>query len=262
MGEHPRKRSLGKWEMDQLLREEGAPRFIRLPGTKRLSGENLRRMLEIYGDVYVKPVKGFGGEGISRLQMGGTGKGWILQGEKERRFGREEEMMDSLLSHYRQTPCIVQQTAPLDRYEDKPFDIRVHMQKETDASWVYAAEVVRVGKEGSVVSNGGKVLPLESVVTDEETQVTLRSQMKEVGVALCRLLEKHLRFLEVGFDLGLKDGREFWLLEVNTDDDRGGPSHDLFAALPDPRTYDEIRTRYARTAGMPDWLQEWFFRGE
>lgn len=248
--------------MDQLLREEGAVRFIRIPDTEQLSRENLGRMLETYGDVYVKPIKGFGGEGISRLQTFETESGWTLQGREEWKFRRVDEMIDSLLNHYRQTPCIVQQTAPLDRYEDKPFNIRVHMQKETNNSWVYAAELVRVGREGDVVSNLGKVLPLESVVADEETRRTLKSEMKEAGMALCRLLEKHLRFLEVGLDFGVEEGRKVWLLEVNTDDERGGPSHDLFAALPDPRSYDEIRTRYARMAGMPEWLQEWLFQGE
>ncbi|MFD1396466.1 YheC/YheD family protein [Kroppenstedtia eburnea] len=263
MTEKQRERSLGKWEMVQFLQNEGADRYVRLPETRRLSRESLREMLEKFGDVYVKPDRGFGGEGVSRLRICQKGAEWTLQGEKERRFDTEKEMMESLLNHYGEEECIVQETAPLDRYEEKPFDIRVHMQKETDSSWVYAGEVVRIGGEEGIVSNveisGGSVLPLESVFTDEKIRSVLRTHMKEMGMALCRIMEKRLRFLEAGLDIGIKNGREFWLLEVNTDDDHGGPSHDLFRSLPDQQLYDEIRARYARTAGMPDWLREWLF---
>lgn len=258
-----RERSLSKWEMYQFLQNERADRYVRLPETKPLSGESLRKMLKKFGDVYIKPDKGCGGEGVSRLRICQNGTEWTFQGEKRKhRSGTEKEMMKLLLNHYEEE-CIVQQTAPLDRYEGKPFDIRVHMQKETDSSWVYAGEVVRVGGEGGIVSNveisGGSVFPLESVFTDGKTRSVLRTQMKEMGIALCRMMEKRLRFLEAGLDIGIEKGGELWLLEVNTDDDHGGPSHDLFRTLPDPQLYDEIRARYARTAGMPDWLREWLF---
>lgn len=59
----------------------------------------------------------------------------------------------------------------------------------------------------------------------------------------------------MGIDFGIDELHNLWVIEVNTDDALGGPSHDLFAQLPDPTLFEAIQARAARhTADILNFL--------
>ncbi|MGZ4122786.1 MAG: YheC/YheD family protein [Tumebacillaceae bacterium] len=267
------RRYLNKWEMYKALHGEyiGA---CQLPETALFSASELRRLLEEYGSVFVKPVFSWGGQGISRVERSAGHYAWTLQGESPVTYATFDQLADAIVPVYEKSHCIVQQTAPLLRYLDCTFDVRVHMQRELDGRWAYAGEVVRVSGADSIVSNvaisGGYVLAVEQVVTEVLPSEAYggdvdawKCKLGTVGFAICHLLDRYHLFNEIGIDLGLDQNGGLWLIEVNTDDALGGPSHELFAGLPDQTVYRQIRQRYEqRNLGMFKLFMSWLYVDE
>ncbi|MCL6600660.1 MAG: YheC/YheD family protein [Alicyclobacillus macrosporangiidus] len=253
---------LDKWEMYKALRGRRLGP-CRLPYTERLSDEALVRMLGRFRRVYVKPVDGWGGHGVGVIARRGDRWAWTVQGEPTRWFVREADLVQVVRTAYGARRGVVQQAAPLARYRGRPFDVRVHLQRDAEDAWVYAGELARVGGAGALVSNvavsGGEVLPADEViraVLGHRRMPMLLRQLRTVGLAVARELERYRLFEEMGIDLGVGRDARLWLIEVNTDDALGAPSHELFAHLPDGRVYEAIRAR--AEARRKAWAR-WFF---
>jgi hypothetical protein len=262
-GWDPKRRFLNKWGMHLLLSEQrNAP--CHLPKTHLLEETSLRCLLHRYERVYIKPAAGFGGSRISLVEQQANKIHWTRQETGEKLvFPDWLHFWPILSSHSKSDTYIAQQAAPLRTYQNRPFDVRVHLQRDTDNRWVYAGDLVRVAGSGGIVSNvaisGGEVIPTERILQalgiEEDTQQSLR----EIADWVCQSLDTVDQFEEVGLDLGVGRDGQWWLLEVNTNDAWGGPSHELFAQLPDTKRYEEIRLRYARRVGVPQWLQDIVF---
>lgn len=261
-----KRRFINKWDMYRLLSGR-AVKSCRIPETRCCTPKVLHNFLNRFGSVYVKPIAGWGGERISRLEKEGSLWRWSRQGESQQMLKDWKSIEEFFLPLHPSDKYIVQQTAPLLTFEERPFNIRVHMQRTMDDSWIYAGELVRIGGPGSIVSNtqisDGTVVPLSRIVSHFETDASsFFKTLQEVGEQICRLLDTIYPFNEVGIDLGLGQKKELWLIEVNTDDAQGGPSHELFAQLPDLTVYEQIRRRYASRVGVPHWLQDYLFGEE
>lgn len=248
-----------KWQIYKLIRGEKIG-HCRIPETKRLTARNLKRYLDEFERVYVKPIGTWGGANISMIERSGTSIFWTVQGELA-----TPSDLDEILQHYDGIPTIVQQAIPALLYHECPFDIRVHMQRDVDESWVYAGELVRVGGPG-IVSNveisKGSVLPLSSVMCelfaiDQAKFDGLQRRLTEIGYGTCKLFDPYSQIEEVGIDLAMDASQKLWLIEINTNDALGAPSHELFRYLPNQIMYDKIRQRAsARTMNTLELLFE------
>lgn len=232
-----------KWQMYKLIRGEHiGPCSV--PKTSRLTARNLDRYLDEFQRVYVKPVSTWGGTNVSLIERDGASIVWTAQGNPPMSV-----RLDEILDHYDGIPTIVQQAIPALLYQGCPFDIRVHMQRDVDENWVYAGELVRVGGQG-IVSNveisHGKVLPLSSVFCElfpiAQVEI-LHGNLTEIGHGICNVLDPYSHIDEVGIDLALDASQGLWLIEVNTNDALGAPSHELFRHLPNQTIYEDIRQR-------------------
>ncbi|MCL6517760.1 YheC/YheD family protein [Alicyclobacillus sp.] len=257
----PQRGYLNKWEMYRALRGRRLGPF-RLPYTERLSRASLVRMLHRYRRVYVKPVDGWGGHGIGVMERRGPAWLWRRMGEAPRPLASERAAVDAVLTAFDGHPAVVQQAAPLLRYRDRPFDIRAHAQRDAEDRWVYAGALARIGGAGAFVSNvavtGGTVEPVEAVLHPllgpQPTREVMR-KLPRIARSVAQALDAYRLFEEVGLDLGVDRAGHLWLLEVNTDDALGAPSHELFAELPDRRIYEAMRARAeARQKAWVRWL--------
>lgn len=240
-----RRAGFDKWQMYRLVRDENIGPCL-VPKTVPLTGQTLKIYLDEFHRVYVKPTGTWGGVGISLVERNQMGIFWTLQGKPTK-----SSNLDEILHHYEGISAIVQQAIPALQYHGFPFDIRVQMQRDVSESWVYAGELVRVGGVGIVsnvkISNGG-VLPLSSVWTGLfakqglEFEV-LQRHLAEVGHRICKLLDPYSSIQEVGIDLALDGSQRLWLIEVNTNDAFGAPSHELFRQLPNQSIYHDMQQR-------------------
>ncbi|MCF8565003.1 YheC/YheD family protein [Alicyclobacillus tolerans] len=257
---------LNKWEMYKALQgEQIGP--CRLPVTQGLSGSSLGVMLKKFRKVYVKPIDSWGGNFVSVVAFESGKYSWTMQQHSQQQYPTLSKLMQDLSAAYAHQICIVQQAAPLLGYQGRPFDIRVHMQRNTDDSWIYAGALVRAGGAKSIVSNvgisDGAVLPLENVLLAVLAKPKARRipvKLENIGYSIAGLLDNYRDFNEIGIDLGVDRDGQLWLIEVNTDDALGAPSHEIFADLPDPTIYKQLRHRAeSRQMAMAKSLLEAFF---
>ncbi|UOF89243.1 YheC/YheD family protein [Fodinisporobacter ferrooxydans] len=268
----PERGFLNKWEMYKALKDENIGP-CKLPVTEPFNISALQHMLNRYPSIYVKPAGTWGGRGISRIDIKNDAFLWTLQtalqGNSLQMFESISDLYHALQLAYQDQFCIVQQAAPLVAYEGRPFDIRVHMQRETDENWAYSGSLVRVSGTSAIVSNveisEGSVLPVEQAAAKVLQYKTpkirrLKKSLEQTGFHICRLLDSYRIFNEIGIDLGIDPNGQLWLIEVNTDDAICGPSHDLFAKLEDKTMYNLIQQRYNnRQLQKTKWLFQLLF---
>ena len=108
-------------------------------------------------------------------------------------------------------------------------------------------DLVRIAGTGSIVSNieisNGSVKPTEeviSIVSPDPNYQLLTNRLKAASMEICDLLDQYHFFTEVGFDFALDHSGNLWIIEVNTDDNQGGPDLYLFSLLPDQSAFDQI----------------------
>lgn len=244
-----------KWEVHcALVGEPIGP--CKMPTATVYSSKAMAQMLQEFSSVFVKPLHTWGGHNISKV-WGLHGQfHWCLQGRPGiRTYPSLELCIADLAAVYPEQSAIIQQTAPVVDMEGNPFDIRIHMQRDTDESWVLAGALARIGGRDSIVSNiqisQGTVQPVSYVLAKIApktfpSEECIESCLREIGLNICRVMDQHHAFDEIGIDIGMDAQGDFWLFEVNTNDVDGGPSHELFAQLPDKRVYYEIQDRYNR----------------
>lgn len=254
----PVRGSFNKWEMHRVLSgEDIGP--CRLPATQLWHPRTLRPFLVEHSEVYIKPLHAWGGQNVGRLTRRGN-ELCFTTSRQSYSFNSGSDLINALLTVYPPAKAVVQQAAPLCRYNGRVFDIRVLMQRDSDEKWVLAGMLARVGGEGSVVSNvtasRGSVQPvartlhqaLPKAVATLKQRRRIKAALRASSERICSLLSPYRQFAEVGLDFGVDDDGHLWLIEVNTDDAIGGPSHALFAELPDPRLFVKIEERTLRNS--------------
>lgn len=260
----PIRMNLNKWEMHKALQYLKIP-YVHLPETIIATPQNLTRFLEHQHQVYIKPVGTWGGHKIARItqrpaplkhqvstwQPQNSMYVWQQQGNHPISFATPMELQAHYLFAYSNTFCIAQTAAPIQKFQERPFDVRLLMQRELNNAWTTAGSVVRIGGQGAIVSNigisQGEVMSFDTLCQklklNRTTQRRVERRLKQAGLAICSALAPYRHFNEIGIDFGLGQDHELWVIEVNTDDALGGPSHELFANLPDKRIYHEIEAR-------------------
>jgi hypothetical protein len=246
----PERMSLNKWEMHKALQDLDIA-MVHLPDTCVATVEKLSWMLDRYKAVYVKPVGTWGGRQITRILKQNNLYLWQEQGNDPLLLHSEFSLWEQFRKTYENTFCIAQAAAPIRYLKGRPFDLRLLMQRNTDDAWVAAGTVVRVGGKGSIVSNieisSGEVMDVPALCQRFKLSRVfcqrLEKRLQESGYAICSVLGKYRHFNEVGIDFGLGIDNSLWILEVNTDDTVGAPSHELFAKLPDKKLFREIEAR-------------------
>lgn len=248
----PERGYLDKWQMHRaLLGQDIGP--CRLPQAKVSSLPGWQTLLAKYATVYAKPLDTWGGNGIHVVSRQAD-RFYTLKTLEQRWTGLTKRQVAGYLQPlFASHVYIVQQGAPLALCHERPFDIRALWQKDNE-DWVFAGALARVGAKESIVSNvgtgHGEVRPatsvLEQVLPRRRRPLHVLDNIQVVGQKIANLLSDYRDFVEIGIDFGVAETGQLWLIEVNTDDALGGPSHALFNELPDKTLYQQIEQRAQR----------------
>lgn len=223
-----------------------------LPDTKRYSAATLKRLLNRYRAVYVKPVAGSQGKGILKV--------WKQDGKflvqkttlQAKSFVSLDDAMTYLDAQRQGKAYIVQQGLRLARVNGRPFDIRVMMQRtKPGGAWLYSGMLAKVAGRGSVVTNvaisKGAVMQVESALRRSLGWNDVRiesciTELKHLCFAASNHFDTYQNYRELGFDVAVDQSGRIWMIEQNT-----GPSHPLFAKLTsNPAMYRTIQFRWGQ----------------
>lgn len=242
----PERGYFNKWEIYKLLKLHSI-KSVKIPETKILNKNSLASMLVDYPLLFIKSIATWGGKDISTIEKSGNHFIWKIQGGDALNLIDFEEAYDHIHQFYHNKNAIIQRGIPVIYYRECPFDIRAHLFRDTDASWVYAGDLARIGGKGSLVSNieisNGTVKPTEEIVISlfsEQNQNALIEILRTASLEICIALDQYHFFDEVGIDFALDPNGNIWIIEVNTNDAIGGPDHNLFSLLPDQSVYNRI----------------------
>ncbi|MTV50660.1 YheC/YheD family protein [Heliobacillus mobilis] len=236
---------LGKWSLWRLFAADSSIR-PHLPPTRKFSMTSLKRFLESYGMVYLKPSAGYGGQGIIKVWQTEKGYSYVrVKGETHRRASFTD-LYNSLKRYcFTGNGYIVQKAIDLAHVDGRPFDIRLMMMRQKGA-WRYIGALAKVAGENSIVTNylrsKGQILDIEAALQrselfDTETVAQIMRDMIRLGYKVCRRFDKYKTYWQIGLDLGVDKRGKVWVIEENT-----GPAHFLFRKLPDKSIYRRIRS--------------------
>jgi hypothetical protein len=196
--------------------------------------------------IILKPASLSRGRGIFILEVN-EGEISLTDYRESEKVHRQFTMAEDLKIYLEQTGIlkqdyIYQTYISLLKVENRPFDVRIVMQKYNKMKWFCTGIECRVAKENEDLTNiarGGDAMTLEEVIKKTGLPVTfstIYNNIMSLCQRFCQLMDQfEEHFAEFGIDIALDETGYPWLLEANI-----YPSFKGFKRL-DYETYLKIR---------------------
>ncbi|MBT2678062.1 YheC/YheD family protein [Bacillus sp. ISL-35] len=219
-------RFLSKWEIHEfLMKEEHLQSFI--PETHLYTESMLKKMLQLYDVLYIKPVHGSQGRNIIQLvQSDGSINVSLsaLPAKDLPPFKQIGELARTIAPIVEKRLCIIQQGVQLSELNGRIMDFRVLCHKNAQQFWKVTSIVARVSAEQYFVSNiarGGEAMKpaqtLALIFGKEQARHQL-ALMKELALETAETISRHAEGhnAELGIDIGIDIKGSLWLIEANS----------------------------------------------
>lgn len=218
-----------KWQVHEWLIRDKRTR-IYVPQTIFYGkAKSPAQFIRKHATIFLKPVHGSLGLGIIRITHQSDGS---LGYDIKHRFNREhgtsasvDSLVEALRGRIANRPYLIQQGLELARYHERPFDIRIVLQRDENGEWKRTKSFARVAKAGEFTSNissGGEALPVQTVLkavfTNEKHRTHCRRIINRVSNLVTSVMEEQSgkKFGELGVDIGIDGQGRVWVIEVNS----------------------------------------------
>ncbi len=226
-------RLIGKWQAYKLL---SADKIIKPHLPETILHErpmDIRKMLDIYPELYLKHIYGSQGKEIIYLKKSGK---WVLARQvsehRKQVLKSDYEINEFIKTNVMQNKYIAQQAIDLMTYNGCKIDFRIITVKGENGDWQVPCMVARFGTGGNIVSNvssgGSAKLAYDAVkevleLSENET-FCLLEKMKQLAIHVGECLDNAgYPCGNLGVDLALDVNAEIWIVEVNNKD----PNHTI-----------------------------------
>ncbi|MCM3783223.1 YheC/YheD family protein [Neobacillus mesonae] len=220
----------GKWHIYNSLRLSS--RLIdHLPETAIYSSKDqLKQWLIRYPQgVFLKPQAGTHGKSTVLVRSCAKDGKLLIQGRNRsnhmfnKRFANHELGLSQLHRILSTRTFIVQPYLPLMNHEEKPFDLRVLVQKNGHGQWSISGHAIREGEKGSLTSNlhgGGRAMNTSHFLETEygkDMADLIIEKAAELSAIIPGVLEaRYGRLSELGIDYGIDRNGRLWIIEINS----------------------------------------------
>lgn len=205
-----------------------------LPETHMLTETDFWRMLNQYGAVVIKPSEGSQGYGVVQVTKLREERFEIHSGNTKIICERSGLMEFLDKEKYRRKIYIVQEKIPLSTVVDRPFDIRVMVQRQEDGNeWSVTGKLVKVAARGYFITNvSPEIIELNaafeksSLLEDVDFRV-ISDDLDIIAILTATQLEEYYPNSQIfGLDIGITDKGKLYIIEANLK-----PSWGLFKKL-------------------------------
>ncbi len=218
-----------KWHLFEWLKKSKSTQHL-VPKTKRFrSDPGLQKMLERYPCLYLKPESGKAGKGIMmlkyqkdkllpyRLKVQHHKNSTTYKGANIQRLWARIKIETGV------SPYIIQQGIELAAVDNRPFDLRVLLQKTEKGQWGVTGIGARMAGSKSItthVPRGGTIEDpnrMLAVVYGFDKAPGIMNRVKTTAVVIARQIEKASGYAhgEMSMDLGMDAAGSIWFFEAN-----------------------------------------------
>jgi glutathione synthase/RimK-type ligase-like ATP-grasp enzyme len=215
----------GKWDVFQSVSNIPGLRNFFPETSKVYEVRDIWRELRKHKRIMLKPEFGSAGMGIyliSKRDDAVSIKMTKKDGGYERSINTEDQVNRWFQYLLTDSPYISQQYLELSNKEDKPYDVRLFLQKDQHNNWIERGRGVRVGNKHAITANlatGAKALPFYALLKSypAEIQKKIENSIQLIKKVLPLELEKRFqRLFELGIDLGIDRTGKVWILDINS----------------------------------------------
>ncbi len=214
-----------KWEIYNTLRQDKELSPY-IPFTEQaLSSSAILRTLTKNQQIILKPEKGSMGKGIIGLFLQHNKVEVVYKDDnllKRNQFTTRGDLKKWIDSVITSQPYLSQTYLPLHDEENRPFDIRILLQKDGKGNWIEQGRGIRLGLPDHLISNlggGGETHSFESWTENMSfhQKQLLSDNIHTIINRLPDVLEEQFDPLfEIGVDLGLTNDGAIWILDTNS----------------------------------------------
>lgn len=194
-----------------------------LPETHMLTEKDFWKVLNQFGAVVIKPSEGSQGYGVVQVTKLRENRFEIHSGNSKIICERSglAEFLDK--EKYRRKIYIVQEKIPLATLDDRPFDIRVMVQRPEDANeWDVTGKLVKVAARGYFITNvSPEIIALNAALEKSSLQKdidfqTISEELDSIAILTAYQLGKYYPSSRViGLDIGITDKGSIYIIEAN-----------------------------------------------
>jgi len=221
----------GKLYIHELLEHDLMLRPY-LPETMPMNSANLRQMMERHTDLILKPNNSSLGRGVMKLRSskGTWYASYPIKGKKtiwkttKCVMGR---LPAAIQRKTEQESYLIQQCIPLAKFHERPFDLRVSVQRNACGEWQITGMIARVAANRRYVTNlakGGSSMPADMVIASALPNFpsgVLIDRVNHLSMYIVKHLEMTLPHLaDVGLDIGITNDGVPMFIECNGRDQR------------------------------------------
>lgn len=216
----------GKWDVYNILFT--SPKYKKfLPKTLPYKG---LKQLEAFLDhqpIILKPIGGSHGSGVIKVIKEGNDYEVLGRDFHNQKihyyFNNKAQLFEWIHQFTIGKRYIIQQYLKLTTFDDRPYDIRVLVQKNENGKWETTGMAARVGEPSNITSNlhGGGMVQLPSTILHEqfgtEKAKGILEKIEFLANQVPPFIEaNHGKLFEVGLDLGVDTSGNVWIIEVNS----------------------------------------------
>lgn len=226
-----------KWTLFEWLSKGKETRGM-IPATKKLGDSgDLEQLLQEHDCLYLKPVRGKAGKGIMKVAKT-TASGAKTKAHSPVYTLSIQDKTRSLVSRYTTVSklwseiraltdgkdYLIQQAISLSKYKQRPFDLRVLVQKNGKGLWSIAGVGARVAGKLSItthVPRGGSIddpVKLLEASFGHAGSKRIISKVRRAAIQAARQIEKECAkpLGEMSMDLGVDSNGDIWFFEANS----------------------------------------------
>lgn len=196
-----------------------------LPLTDWYRPAELARWMDNGATAVLKPRIGSVGKGIVRLKP--MDDKVVLTTEYASRPISRKQLRDRLAGRVQPGRYLIQQYIKLARYNGRPFDLRVPVQRNHYGEWVIAGIVAKVAVRHPFLTNlaqGGLAMPARQALSEAFSPMLadkIATDVERLAMDVAQgVVGRFPDAADLGLDIGVDERGKPWLIEVNTRDQR------------------------------------------
>lgn len=220
---------LSKHEVFQALKQE-QHLLPALPESRLLHhAQVLKNMLTRYSTVFIKPVRGSLGRGITRIRHHGS-EGYVCDqtsanGLRRNTYPTLTKLAQALSRKVKTKSYQIQQGIDIVTVGGRPVDFRAIVQRGATGTWGITSIVARIASNQTFVSNlarGGTLSTVSAALEKSNVlpqhRLAIQSKLRKYAVEIAKGIEQQIphHFAELGIDLAADVRGRVWLIEVNS----------------------------------------------